>query len=104
MQESLDHEALCLRCGRCCYEKIIIDDEVIMTETPCIHLDLNTNLCRVYEQRHEMQLRCLSVEDGIKARAFPAYCPYVEDLPDYRPPLEVDEVEGLDDLINNIDV
>ncbi|MHC4884282.1 MAG: CxxCxxCC domain-containing protein [Planctomycetota bacterium] len=94
-----EHEARCERCGRCCYEKIVVGDEVILTPIPCKHLDPVTRLCRVYDRRHELQLRCLSVEDGIRARAFPANCPYVFELPDYRPPLEADEVEELNELM-----
>ena len=91
-----EHEAKCRRCGQCCFEKIIIGDEVILTPVPCKHLDITSCECRVYNRRHELQLRCLSVEDGIAARAFPADCPYVADRKDYRPPIANDNLEESD--------
>ncbi|MFW5857701.1 MAG: hypothetical protein ACOCX4_07480 [Planctomycetota bacterium] len=78
----------CRRCGRCCYEKVVIDDEVVVTETPCPYLDTVTRLCTVYDRRHAANIRCLTVAEAVDARAFPADCPYVQDLPDYRPPLD----------------
>ena len=84
---------LCRRCGRCCCAKLVIDDEVIYTPFPCPHLDEKTRLCTVYENRFEANPECLSVEDGIRHRVFPADCPYVKDLPDYRPPREKMTVE-----------
>ena len=80
------HEQLCERCGRCCVEKLRLDDgTVVATDIPCQHLDPETRLCRIYETRHVKQMRCLSVADGIRAQAFPADCPYVRDLHGYEP-------------------
>jgi len=85
MPPSPQHEALCRRCGRCCYEKLIIDDCVFTTETPCKYLDTRTNLCTIYPRRHKINPQCLTVEQGIRYGVFPADCPYVKDLPHYRP-------------------
>jgi len=82
---SPEHEALCRRCGRCCYEKIIVDCHVFTTRKPCRFLDVRTNLCRVYERRFEANPRCLNVAEGITHGVFPADCPYVRDLSDYLP-------------------
>ena len=79
------HEALCRRCGRCCYEKFIVDGHVFTTRTPCRHLDVKTNLCTVYEERFEVNPQCLDVAGGIVFHAFPADCPYVRGLRDYLP-------------------
>ncbi len=79
------HESLCRRCGRCCYEKLIVDGHVFTLTVPCRHLDEKTKLCRVYDRRHEENPRCLSVEDGIRWGVFPADCPYVRALEDYLP-------------------
>ena len=79
-------EAVCRRCGRCCYAKIIIDEETWYTDIPCPHLDLKTRLCRVYEQRFEVDPDCLSVEEGIRLGVFPADCPYVAGLKGYHAP------------------
>jgi len=79
-------EDACLRCGRCCYAKVVIGDDVFYTDIPCLYLDVSTRLCRVYEHRFEVNPDCLTVEKGIAGRAFPADCPYVAGIQDYRPP------------------
>ena len=84
-KESEAHEALCRRCGRCCYEKLIVDGRVFTTERPCTHYDERTRLCRIYEARRRMNPRCLTVAEGIRWGVFPADCPYVQDLEDYLP-------------------
>ena len=85
------HEAKCLKCGRCCYAKLRVKladgDRVVYTHTPCTYLHVETNLCTVYERRHEMNPDCLGVEAGIARGVFPADCPYVRDVPCYRPPV-----------------
>jgi len=86
MGEDEHSQDLCRRCGRCCYAKVIADGEVYYTNLPCPYLDTATNLCTVYERRHEVNPDCLTVEEGIKLGVFPADCPYVKDLPDYHPP------------------
>lgn len=79
------HEALCRRCGRCCYEKLIVDDHVFTLRKPCTYLDEATHLCRVYPRRHTVNPRCLTVAQGIACGVFPADCPYVKNLPAYVP-------------------
>ena len=94
-----EREDLCRRCGSCCYAKIIVEDEVYCTRIPCPYLDTDTNLCTVYQRRFEVNERCLTVEEGIAARVFPADCPYVQGLEGYRPPKSEDELAdkaGLD--------
>lgn len=83
-----EHEALCLKCGRCCHRKVLVGDRVIGFDSPCPHLDADTKLCRVYESRHEVNAECLSVPEGIRRGVFPADCPYVAGLAGYIPPLE----------------
>ena len=80
-----EHEALCRRCGRCCYEKFIIDNHVFTTRTPCQFLDVKNNTCKVYDHRFEANPRCLTVEQGIDFGVFPADCPYVKGLENYLP-------------------
>ncbi len=82
---SPEHDAACRRCGRCCYEKLIVDSHVFATYKPCRYLDVRTNLCKAYERRFEVNPRCLDVKTGIAFGVFPADCPYVRDLPDYLP-------------------
>jgi len=81
-------DALCDRCGRCCYEKLVVDDLVLFTSKFCEYLDEDTKLCTIYEERHITNPKCLSVDVGIKFSVFPADCPYVADLPGYKPPIE----------------
>ena len=83
-------ENLCRNCGKCCYNKLIIGGVVFITPFPCQFLDPQTNLCRIYERRHELNRGCLSVPAGLRLSAFPADCPYVAAYaaPGYRPARE----------------
>jgi hypothetical protein len=79
----------CERCGRCCCAKLVTaDGEIVFLPVFCEHYDPETRLCTVYERRFEVNPQCLTVEEGIAAGVFPADCPFVRDLPDYRPPRE----------------
>ncbi len=46
-------DALCDRCGRCCYSRYIgaNGEIVICYDSPCEHLDTSTQQCRIYEDR-----------------------------------------------------
>ncbi len=79
------HEALCRRCGRCCYEKYVVEERVFTTRTPCPHLDTRTRRCTVYDRRTEVNPRCVTVEEGIRLGVFPADCPYVQGVAGYVP-------------------
>ncbi|MGD0091979.1 MAG: hypothetical protein ABSE73_18865 [Planctomycetota bacterium] len=104
------HEALCNHCGKCCYKKIFIGSTVHITPFPCKYLDIKTNLCTVYERRHEVNRFCLSVEEGLRVSAFPRDCPYVGALapPGYRPARDDwdwdGEWENFDDLADDLGV
>ena len=90
--------SLCKKCGRCCYVKLIIGDEIVYTPYPCPFLDEETRLCTIYEHRHRLNPDCLTIEEGIKLGVFPADCPYVKDIPNYRPPREEWTEEDLQEL------
>lgn len=93
-------EALCRRCAQCCYEKIVDEDgEVYQTPIPCKYLDIDSGLCTVYGRRHDCQVRCLTVAEGITARAFPADCPYVQGVAGYRAPLPMPENIDPDEIL-----
>lgn len=79
------HEALCRCCGRCCYEKYVVEDRVFTSRKPCPHLDLRSRRCKVYDRRREVNPRCVTVDEGIKMGVFPADCPYVRGRGDYIP-------------------
>jgi len=88
-----DVEAVCQRCGRCCYYKVFIDDDLYYTPFPCRFLDPKTRLCTVYEKRHEINRACISLVNAIEMEILPPDCPYVRDLEGYRGP----KLDGLDD-------
>ena len=88
MAKNDDTEKLCRRCGRCCYAKLMLEDEIVYLPFPCPFLDEKTRLCTVYENRHEMNPDCLTLDEAIKIGVFPADCPYVAGIKDYRPPRE----------------
>jgi uncharacterized cysteine cluster protein YcgN (CxxCxxCC family) len=83
-----------LKCGRCCYYKVIVDGRVVYTPYPCQYLDTKTNLCTIYKDRHTINPDCLTVEEGIRLEVFPADCPYVKDIKGYKGPI-VNAVEGV---------
>lgn len=76
-----DWESICKRCGKCCYEKIDLGGgEICYTDEPCEHLDTETNMCKIYENRHETQPDCISLtEDLVRVLHWlPPDCAYVE--------------------------
>lgn len=83
----------CLKCGKCCYCKFIlyIDDKAIsiFSHTHCKYLDEKTKLCKIFENRHEINPNCLSIIDAIKIKALPNDCPYVKDLSFYEGPKDI---------------
>ena len=79
----------CLRCGRCCYEKIRVGDVVVITDIPCPHLDAATSLCSVYEERFRNQPKCAPAAVAAASGAMPGDCPYARDLPGYRHPVRL---------------
>ena len=80
-------ESLCKLCGRCCYEKIDFEGEIYYTGSPCEFLDLNTNLCTVYDHRHKARPGCVPLSPEVFNRGIlPADCPYVSGIKNYRAP------------------
>ncbi|HYF49489.1 MAG TPA: hypothetical protein VEJ63_08790 [Planctomycetota bacterium] len=103
-------ERLCNHCGKCCYKKIIVGRTVFITPFPCEYLNTDTNLCTIYERRHELNPYCLSVPEGMKVSAFPSDCPYVPEHapPGYRPARDDHdwgaEWHDLDNLARDLEV
>ena len=93
--DSAEDESLCRKCGRCCYAKTIVEGRVIQTHVPCRYLDTVTNLCTMYERRHEVNPHCLTVREGIEQGVFPADCPYVQGIEGYVPPIQLEEWRAL---------
>lgn len=71
-------EALCRRCGRCCYEKLLYRGRVYYTDRACPQLDPVSRRCRVYESRRQRQPDCAVLDEALVAQGFlPLDCPYV---------------------------
>jgi uncharacterized cysteine cluster protein YcgN (CxxCxxCC family) len=81
MMDREEWEALCKRCGKCCYEKIDLGGGVIRyTSEPCKYLDTETKLCKVYANRAEVEPDCiiLTPEKVREISWMPEDCAYVE--------------------------
>lgn len=85
-------EAICQRCGRCCYEKLDYRGRIFYTNKPCPHLDTEKNRCRIYNQRSVIHPDCVQLTPELVAAGFlPADCPYVAGITDYQAPKMADE-------------
>lgn len=76
-----DWEAICTKCGKCCYEKVDLGaGEIRYTDEPCQYLDLETNLCKIYNERHELEPDCISLtEELVRTLGWlPEDCAYLE--------------------------
>ena len=87
-----DWDAICNKCAQCCYEKIDFEGHIYYTDIPCEFLDLETNLCRVYEDRENKRPGCVRLtRENIKEGFLPADCPYVADIENYPAPSMTDD-------------
>jgi uncharacterized protein len=76
-------EALCRRCGLCCFEKWTEGDgRVRHTRIPCQHLDIVTRHCRVYSKRLQVGEGCVKLTPAMvrSIHWLPAECAYVHHL------------------------
>ena len=82
-----DWDAICSKCGRCCYEKIDFEGRIYYTELPCEFFDLETKLCRVYAERDVKRPGCVRLTPEHLNKGFlPEDCPYVADIENYPAP------------------
>lgn len=79
---------ICRRCGKCCYTKIRIGEIEVFTKQHCRFLDEKSKLCTIYKERFKKNPKCLTVEQAIAIRALPRDCPYVQNIKNYKAPLE----------------
>ncbi len=71
-------EAICERCGRCCYEKYEYRDKIFYSKAACRYLDLKNNSCKVYADRTRHQPECAQLTpELVRAGILPEDCPYV---------------------------
>lgn len=71
-------EAICERCGRCCYEKYEYRGRIFYSQTPCPYLNRGTKLCKVYGRRNKTHPDCVQLTpELVRAGILPDDCPYV---------------------------
>lgn len=90
-------EALCNRCGKCCYYKEIRDGKWHLTDVPCDFLNQSTNTCTVYQHRHIIAPDCVIFDPDRLPDWLPSDCGY------RRYAMARDKQSALDRL-NQIDV
>ena len=74
-------EALCNRCGECCYESEWRDNRWVSTGVPCRYLDVESNHCKVYTCRFEAEPQCNRVTpSSVMQGMLPEACTYVDEL------------------------
>ncbi len=75
-------ESICNCCGKCCYDRMPgRDGEVIIFyNRPCEHLDTETHLCKVYDERFRKCFHCGKVRlfTALFNPTLPKDCPYVQ--------------------------
>jgi uncharacterized cysteine cluster protein YcgN (CxxCxxCC family) len=74
-------EAICRRCGGCCYEKEIAGGKVLIDyRSPCRHLDASTGLCIVYDRRFRECRECrkMTIFHALFVSYLPNSCGYVQ--------------------------
>lgn len=78
-----DWESICKKCGKCCYEKVDLGGGIIRyTDEPCVFLDVETNMCRVYENRSVAEPDCISLTEHLvrTLKWLPEDCAYLEHI------------------------
>ena len=75
----IDWDAICQRCGLCCFEKTIDQKgTVTTTKTACRYLDIVDRHCRVYHKRFSVGEGCVQLTPDVvrKADWLPMECAY----------------------------
>ena len=77
--DSEDWDEICNRCGKCCFDKIVDEDDKLIAMTACVYLDSETGLCKEYERRFLFEKDCLKLtpENLNKFDWLPDDCGYV---------------------------
>ena len=73
-------EAVCNRCGLCCYEKEWRRGRIVTNhDSPCRFLDQGTRMCTVYEQRFRRCAECckMTLFHALFVSYLPEECGYV---------------------------
>lgn len=73
-------EALCDRCGECCFESHWVDHGWTRTDVPCPHLGADRG-CTVYADRQTREADCIKVTPSVVLSGIlPVTCAYREEL------------------------
>jgi uncharacterized protein len=74
-------EALCNKCGKCCYEAYEIDDKWVRTGVPCKFLDVLDKTCHVYSHRFQAEEGCTRVTPSLVLKGIlPEDCSYHDEV------------------------
>jgi uncharacterized cysteine cluster protein YcgN (CxxCxxCC family) len=76
-------ESICLKCAKCCYEKIDLGGgHIVYTEEPCVYLDTATRMCKIYDKRQEIEPDCIKLNEHFirQINWMPQDCAYVKYL------------------------
>lgn len=76
---SPEWEAICRRCGECCFELVYDEDDTLVSSSMCEFLDPQTRQCTVYETRFEVCHDCIRLtgENLPRFDWLPQTCGYV---------------------------
>jgi len=92
---------LCLKCsvqGRCCFYSVLIEGyNIILDFQPCEFLDLETKLCKNFDERKEIFEYCKDTTDS-NSGAFPKECLFLKENPKLESNPKVD-VRGVADKL-----
>ncbi len=73
---------LCDCCGRCCYIRHVDKDGNVIIDysAPCVNLDTETHLCRIYPERFEKCAYCgkVGLWTALFNKTLPKDCAYVK--------------------------
>jgi uncharacterized protein len=73
-------EALCDRCGLCCYESRWTEVGWVHTSIPCSRLDDFDRTCRVYPNRFQAEESCIRVTPSVvMSGMMPPCCAYLDE-------------------------
>ncbi len=74
-------EALCNRCGKCCYEAREVNDKWVRTGVPCRFLDVLDKGCHVYTHRFQAEQDCTRVTPSLVLKSIlPEDCSYHDEV------------------------
>jgi uncharacterized cysteine cluster protein YcgN (CxxCxxCC family) len=73
-------ESLCFKCGICCLHRLHgrKSSEIYFTALACRYLDLQTCLCKIYENRFQIDRKCKKItpDNILKLEWLPKTCGY----------------------------